>query len=73
MPLSRVRKDVKQAEMKEGPVNKHLLRDERAHPNICGKERLMCAYEESADKPVIKREKPQLNGEEEEAHQLMHK
>lgn len=43
--------------MKEGLVNKYFLRDERVYLNICGKERLMCVYEESVDKLVIKREK----------------
>lgn len=51
MPSSHARKDVKQADTKEVPVNKHLLQEKKAHPNICGEEGRMCAYEESADKP----------------------
>lgn len=55
MQLSRVRKDVRRADPKEVPVNKHLLQDEKAHPNRRGQERLMCAYGESTDKTVRKR------------------
>lgn len=73
VPSSHARKDVKQADTKEVPVSKHLLRDKKAHPNTCDEERLMCAYEESADELGRKRWASHLNGEEDDSHLLLHK